>query len=356
MIINQLQQQKASSIATICDIGIANPITKFSQHEIANRLGITGKLRKFFEHDHIAYRHLYCPPNKNLPEQENVKELQERFINGALEITTSAITVCLNKSQINIHQIDFICCVTSTGFIVPSLSALIIKHGGFRDDCQRVDIVGMGCSAGLNGLNTVANWCHANPNKNALLICVEICSAIYTLDGSVRTAIVNSLFGDGSAVALLRHEKECQLPAILDFESHLIPADSEELRFDWDNHNKSYSFYVGRNAPKSIASRVHQPLDRLLKKYSLTQSDIKHWIVHGGGNAVLSGIRDKLHLSDHDLRHTRSVLKDFGNLSSSSFLFSFKRLIEEKTIQPGDYAVMMTMGPGLAIEMALLIF
>jgi 3,5-dihydroxyphenylacetyl-CoA synthase len=48
------------------------------------------------------------------------------------------------------------------------------------------------------------------------------------------------------------------------------------------------------------------------------------------------------------------VLRDYGNLSSGSFLFSYQRLLSEGKVARGDYGVMLTMGPGSTIESALL--
>ena len=48
------------------------------------------------------------------------------------------------------------------------------------------------------------------------------------------------------------------------------------------------------------------------------------------------------------------MLRDYGNLSSGSFLFSYERLLAEGVTRPGDYGVMMTMGPGSTIEAALI--
>jgi hypothetical protein len=53
------------------------------------------------------------------------------------------------------------------------------------------------------------------------------------------------------------------------------------------------------------------------------------------------------------MRHTIDVLRDYGNLSSGSFLFSYERLLAEGKTKPGDYGVLMTMGPGSTIETAL---
>ena len=55
----------------------------------------------------------------------------------------------------------------------------------------------------------------------------------------------------------------------------------------------------------------------------------------------------------YDVRHTHSVLRDYGNLSSGSFLFSLSRLLVEGRVRRGDYGVLMTMGPGSTIETAL---
>ena len=59
---------------------------------------------------------------------------------------------------------------------------------GLRRDCSRLDVVGMGCNAGLNGLNPVAAWAAANPGELAVMICVEVCSAAYAYDGPMRVA------------------------------------------------------------------------------------------------------------------------------------------------------------------------
>jgi 3,5-dihydroxyphenylacetyl-CoA synthase len=53
------------------------------------------------------------------------------------------------------------------------------------------------------------------------------------------------------------------------------------------------------------------------------------------------------------VRHTIGVMRDYGNLSSGSFLFSYERLLREGVTKPGDYGVLMTMGPGSTIETAL---
>ena len=103
-----------------------------------------------------------------------------------------------------------------------------------------------------------------------------------------------------------------------------------------------------------VGAHAEETIDGLLSGCGLRRSDIRHWLVHSGGKKVIDAVRVNLGLSAHDLRHTTSVLRDYGNLSSGSFIFSYQRLLSEEVIQAGDYGIMMTMGPGSTIETALL--
>lgn len=85
----------------------------------------------------------------------------------------------------------------------------------------------------------------------------------------------------------------------------------------------------------------------------MRRKDISHWIIHSGGKKVIDSIKVNLGLTAYDVRHTTTVLRDYGNLSSGSFLFSLERLLDEGKAQPGDHGVMMTMGPGATIETSL---
>jgi polyketide synthase Type III len=110
-----------------------------------------------------------------------------------------ALQACLKNIGAALSDLRHLCCVTSTGYLTPGLSARIIKDLGIDPHCSRSDIVGMGCNAGLNALNVVAGWSAAHPGELGVVLCTEACSAAYALDGTMRTAVVNSLFGDGAA-------------------------------------------------------------------------------------------------------------------------------------------------------------
>lgn len=344
----------------ILGVGLSTPAEQYSQKHLVEwfQPSMNPTLLRFLEHPHIQTRNVTLPPKDpetGFPVEESTGQLLERFKRQSLAMSRAAMDEALMAADCVVKDIDFICYVTSTGFIVPGLSAHFLREVGLNPHCQRADLVGMGCNAGLNGLAVCSNWCAANPGGTALLICSEVCSAIYSIDDSPRTGMVNSLFGDGTAALILRTGDGAGLrPGLRDFASRCMPEHIEALRFDWDDKKHRYSFYVGKETPGVLAENAPIVVEKILRKNGLKQSDVKHWIVHTGGAAILDGLEQRLKLKPQDLRHTRAVLRDHGNISSGSFLFSYKRLESEGTVSPGDHGLFMTMGPGLTIELALL--
>jgi polyketide synthase Type III len=360
--------------AAIASVGSAFPDTAYSQEEIGTLLGLENRVvKKLLRAPHIQKRHLYLPAKdartgRVLP--ESAADLHTKFRKGALEIGSRAIRNALDAASLSTADVDYILCVTSSGFMVPGLSSLFSRELGFARDLVRADVVGMGCNAGLNGLNPLVQWVKNHPGQVGLLVCCEINSAMYVLDDTPRTGIVNSLFGDGAAAAVLTSYAgngsgprpsgpvlpSGPAPCVIDFESFCIPEQWAAMRFDWDDHAGKWSFFLDRDIPYVIGFKVREPLERLLERNGLDFSAIKHWVLHTGGGAVIDSVKLSLGLEEHDVRHTRSVLRDYGNISSGSFLVSLERLLAEGCVSAGDRGVMVTMGPGAQIETALLEF
>jgi polyketide synthase Type III len=354
--------------AVIASVGSAFPGTAYSQEEIGVLLGLENRVvKKLLRAPHIQKRHLYLPAKDSRTGRvfpESAADLHAKFREGALEIGSLAIQNALDAISLSTADVGYMLCVTSSGFMVPGLSSLFSRELGFDQKLLRADVVGMGCNAGLNGLNPLVQWVKNHPGQVALLVCCEINSAMYVLDETPRTGIVNSLFGDGAAAAVLttyaensaRQLPSASAPCVIDFESFCIPEQWAAMRFDWNDNSGKWSFYLDRDIPYVIGFNVRKPLERLLERNGLDFSAIKHWILHTGGGAVIDSVKLSLGLEEHDVRHTRSVLRDYGNISSGSFLVSLERLLAEGCASAGDRGVMVTMGPGAQIETALLQF
>jgi 3,5-dihydroxyphenylacetyl-CoA synthase len=353
----RVKQDSPAASATLRSVGTANPPRRYGQEELLSLYGVSDpKLTGLFRNAHIRSRHL-CLPTPTGPGQmpdESPAELRAKHLSQSMVVGGEAVLKALGPLGLTPRDVDYLLCVTSTGFLCPGLSAHFIRRMGFRPDVQRVDIVGMGCNAGLNGMQPVANFCERNPGKIGLLLCVEICSAIYVFDLTVRTAVSNSLFGDGAAAAVVTtRPMHGTSPGftIMGFESHIISAQIDAMRFDLDGVKNS--FVLDPEVPYVVGANVEKPVDRLLTKFNVKRRDISHWVIHSGGRKVIDAIRCALNLSHDDVRNTESILREYGNLSSGSFLFSHQRLLGEDRVRPGEFGVMITMGPGSTIETCL---
>ncbi|MFE0178956.1 3,5-dihydroxyphenylacetyl-CoA synthase DpgA [Streptomyces sp. NPDC059002] len=346
-------------------VGTAVTATSYTQLEVLDAFGITDpKVRSVFLNSAIERRNLTLPPQDahgvRTPEEQG--DLLDKHKALALEMGGEALRSCLKEVGAELADVRHLCCVTSTGLLTPGISALLIRELGLDRHCSRTDIVGMGCNAGLNALGVVAGWSVAHPGELAVVLCVEACSAAYTVDGTMRTAVVNSLFGDGAAAVALRADPDMTVrqdrtvaaPSVLKFASCVIPEAVDAMRYDWDREQSRFSFYLDPQIPYVVGAHAELVVDRLLAGTGLRRSDIRHWLVHSGGKKVIDAVVVNLGLTRHDVRHTVGVLRDHGNVSSGSFLFSYARLLEEGVTRPGEYGVLMTMGPGSTIETALI--
>ena len=347
----------SDALPRILSVGTANPPTRYTQEEMLALFRCDDPaVAQFFRNSHIRTRHLVLPaPGADgaMPDEDGTALLR-KHLSVSLSIGREAVERCLAGRSLAPEQIDILVVVSSTGFLCPGLSARLAQEMGLRRDVKRVDVVGMGCNGAMNGLQSVADLAAANSGKLAVLLACEVCSAAYVFDRTARTGVVNSLFGDGAAALLVAAGDAAPPsgPALVDFESYLLHEAIDAMRFDFENGR--FSFYLDRDAPYRIGERVGTPVDALLARHGLKRRDVAHWLVHSGGKKVIDSIKYNLGLTDHDLRHTRSILRDYGNLSSASFLFSYQELAREGIARPGDWGVTIAMGPGVSIETGLL--
>jgi predicted naringenin-chalcone synthase len=378
----------AGRLSWITGVGTTTPDSSYTQDELLDAFEVTDpRVRSLFEKSAIAHRYLVLPPTgaDGRRRTETQGQLLDKHRHTGLQMGAEAVRRCLAAAGAEPAQVRYLCCVTTTGLLTPGFSALLIQRLGLPPYCARLDVVGMGCNAGLNALTAVTGWASAHPGQLAVMVCIEACSAAYVFDGTMRTAVVNSLFGDGAAAvsvlspagrpmaatdratrfpagprrALDRPDRwmsrhGCPVPAVLGTSSLIVTDAIDGMRFDWDDDRNKFSFYLDPEIPYVVGAHAEMAVERLLRGTGLRRSGIAHWLVHSGGKKVIDAVRVNLGLTRHDVRHTTSVLHDYGNVSSASFLFSYERLIDERIAAHGDYGVMMTMGPGSSIELALL--
>jgi len=368
----------------ITGVGVAFPENSFTQEEVGQLLSITNPtVQKLLKSPHIKTRSLYFAKAYDKTsgklialEKESPQTLHQRFLLGLQEIGVTAALDCITRSGTEPTDIDVVVGVTSSGLALPGFSAILAKQFKMRENVKRNDLVGMGCNAGMTGLQSLNMQLRELSNKEqrsvrGLLVCCEINSAIYVNDNTVGKGIVNSLFGDGAAALLLEadvnnntiQDNNSQFPEIrlLDFESCTVTDHFEEMVYLVDPDAQQLNFRLSKQIPFIVGEKAPLVVREALARNNLAVDDVSHWIVHAGGAKVMEKFAENLSLTlSSDLRHTVSVLQDHGNLSSLSFIVSFDRFVkefqqnrEDRKFSAGDIVVFAAMGPGMTIEVGV---
>jgi predicted naringenin-chalcone synthase len=334
----------------ILAVGTAVPAVRFAQADLLAVAGYPDPLRRnFFLHSEIEGRHLFVDPERPRTD-ETVDELAARFREGSLSLGSQAIRACLEQADVDVASIDFLATTTCTGRLCPSLDAHLIRALGFREDVQRVHVGDTGCASAMVALQQAHNHLRAFPGHRALVVAVEVCSATYFLDEAPETAVANAIFADGAAAALLGTEGDGV--AVV---GHRTLIRSEHLdrmgfTFPGGRHRVLLSKEIRRIAP----AMMEEVATRLLKDQGLIQQDVRFWVLHSAGRRVIERAQVAFGLADADLAYSRAVLRRFGNMSSATVLFVLDEVLRSGRPRPGDWGMMVALGPGFAAEGALL--
>jgi len=79
-------------------------------------------------------------------------------------------------------------------------------------------------------------------------------------------------------------------------------------------------------------------------------SSVDLWAVHPGGRTVLDAVEQAFGLAPAALNASRSVLNDYGNMSSGTVMFVLDRIMREAAGGAGQNGCAMSFGPGLVAE------
>jgi predicted naringenin-chalcone synthase len=299
----------------------------------------------------VAARHLALDPFMEIFDQ-TPDALQARFTKHAPALATEAARRALKDANCEADEIDAVLISTCTGYLCPGLTSYVSEQLGLRPNVFALDLVGQGCGAALPNLRAAESILTAGRAKKVLSVCVEICSAAFFLDDDPGVLISACLFADGAGAAVLsdqplpnRRRVEWKFAA-----SSLVTAERDTLRFGHKNG-------MLRNILMPQVPRVAGEIAAKLFSESLVAAGVKReqvagWILHTGGRDVILALRDKLKLTEADVRHSSAVLREFGNISSPTVYFVLERALRDAV--PDGLWWMSAFGAGFSCHGAFL--
>ena len=333
----------------LLSVGTALPLHKVSQDDVMAVLerarGKTLPLRmeQILRNSGIEQRFLAMPTDYYLGSRgwaERSKiyaqvsaELFRQAVNNALAIA--------GKTAADIGQIVF---VSTTGTMTPSLPSQMLGDMGFASDVRTVPVFGYGCAGGVIGLSLAADLYRAAPDRDVLLVCLELCSMAYDhVQMEKKDLVATALFADGCAAALIGAG---QGPSLTAFAQQVWP-DSVDM-MGWDVGDTGFDLVLARDIPAFVTRDFAPFAEKFLAAQGLAKKDLAEPACHPGGGRVVDALAE--YFGD-DLPVTRQVLRDYGNMSSPTVLFVLKALVEAGPL--AGPTVVTALGPGFTGVMGL---
>ncbi|MBN1205977.1 MAG: type III polyketide synthase [Myxococcaceae bacterium] len=301
----------------------------------------------------VSGRFLSLPIDEYRP-LVSFQQRNDAWIRVAVELGEQVVRQALEKAGLTARDVDHIFFVTVTGLAVPSIDARLANRLGFREDLRRTPIFGLGCVAGAAGVARAVDYLRAYPRHTALVLAVELCSlTLQREDLSIPNIIASGLFGDGAACVVLQGaEAGTQGPRVVDSRAVFYP-DTERV-MGWDIVDTGFKIVLSAKVPQLVREQVRGNVDGFLGAHGLTRGELRHWVAHTGGPKVLQAFEESLELGKETLARSWASLGEVGNLSSASVLFVLGETLESQEPRPGDWGLMMAMGPGFCAELVLL--
>ena len=346
----------------ITGLGTAVPLRRYAQEECWEALQQSARFHQLKPRSHailkkvlngssgIATRHLAL---ENLGQAFELTPdvLQARFARNAPLLATQAAERALANSGTEAGQIDALVISTCTGYLCPGLTSYVSERLGCRPDVLALDLVGQGCVAALPNLSTSEALLAAGRCQRVLSICVEVCSAALYFDDDPGVLISACIFGDGAGAAVLANSPEGKRPVRWKTSGSLLqPVDRDLLRFE--HKEGMLRNILMPQVPALAAQHAGTVLDEVLARVGVRRSQVTGWIMHPGGRDVLLAMRERLGLSEHDVRWSTAVLREFGNLSSASVYFVLQAALRDSV--PSGYWWLSSFGAGFSCQGALL--
>lgn len=282
----------------------------------------------------------------------STKKRNDAYQQYAPLLSTAAANKALLQSGVEAKEITHLITVSCTGSYAPGLDIDLVEALQLPLSVQRTNIHFMGCYAAFNALKVADAFCRISEEVKVLVVCTELCTLHFQKQNSEDNLLANALFADGSAAIIVEASTSKKSLLLTGMYSELAPQGIKEMA--WAIGDWGFEMRLSSYVPDVIRNGIKALTHKLIKSLSLSQDDIRHYAIHPGGKKILETIEQELGLSKEQNKWAYHVLKNYGNMSSSTVLFVLKEIfdrLEEKNDK--ENLISFAFGPGLTLESML---
>lgn len=268
---------------------------------------------------------------------------------------------------------DAVLQVSCTGYDSPSAVQRLVADRGWGDRTRILSIGHMGCYAALPALAAAADVVQATAARSALaeaasaaggagaegdaraaVLLVELCTLHHHPATTDPEQIVQQcLFADGAARLDVTAQPAPQSSfALLDHTEALVPDTLDEMT--WRPGGTAFQMTLSRAVPDHIRANVAGVLQAFLARHGLGVDAVDLFAVHPGGPRVIESTAEALGLEEERVRHSQAVLRERGNMSSTTLPHIWARIAEDDEVPAGALVCSVAFGPGLTVAANLM--
>ncbi|KAM0932955.1 putative chalcone synthase [Dioscorea sansibarensis] len=374
--------EKPLGPAAILALATANPSNVIDQSTFADyyfritenedKLALKEKFKRISAKTTVRKRHLHLT-EEILKENPNMCEYMAPSLDARQEILISAVPnlardaaeKALNEWGQPRDEITHMIFCTMTGADMPGADYRLLKLLDLKPNVKRLMFYHLGCYAGGTALRVAKDLAENNKNARVLVVCTEI--SVHNFRGPEETNYHNlcgqAIFGDGAAALVIGADPvipvEKPLYEIVSAIQVILPGSEGAV----EGHLKEVglTFHSTSRLPDIIAKNLEPSLKEAFEPLGISDWNELFWLAHPGGPGVLDRVAAELRLGPNKLDDSRHVLREYGNMSSTTVLFIMdemrRRSVAEKKGTTGDgleWGVLYGFGPGLTVEMVVL--
>ena len=242
--------------------------------------------------------------------------------------------------------------VSCTGYQSPHAVQTLAVKKGWGDRVRILHIGHMGCYASVPAIAMAAKLVIGEKSPASILF-AEACT-LHLKPGEFtdEQVVMNSLFADGAARVDVAQNSVPRALALLDTTEEVLADSADDMT--WGVADSAFSMTLGRAVPARLRAVAVEFIDRFLARSGLRRADVNRFAVHPGGPKIIDDAAEALGLEPHQVCHSRAVLRERGNMSSSTLPHIWNRMKEDPGVVAGEMIVSIAFGPGLTIAANLL--
>nr|AJP06257.1 CHS1 [Pinus tabuliformis] len=376
------KEQRAEGPASVLAIGTANPPGIFFQSsypdfyfDITNsshKTELKEKFKRMCEKSGIRKRHMYLTeeilksnPNITAHSAPSLDARQDMVVVEVPKLGKEAASKAIKEWGQPKSKITHLLSAQPVVSTCRARDYALTKLLGLRQTVKRVMLYQQGCFAGGTVLRIAKDLAENNRGSRILVVCSEVTAVTFRgpNESHLDSLVGQALFADGAAAVIVGADpikgSENALFEIWWTGENILP-DSEGA-IDGHLREVGLTFHLLKDVPGLISKNIEKILKEAFDQFGVSDWDDLFWIAHPGGPAILDQIEGKLQLGSSKLECTRSVLAEYGNMSSACVLFimdNMRRKSEESgrntTGEGLEWGVLFGFGPGLTVETVVL--